>query len=796
MEHRLRRRLATLVTATVMLGAAFFALREEPAPAHARERAPTAAGRPSASEPLAAFLAPSRWGNGWRTFAAPLPLGNDAMLLFQRDGDQAIGWRLDWQAGTASRLDLRTTPIVFDRETPRRYSAVASSAGIWLFGPAVVLLRPDGELLRLPFDANEPVATALKDGSLLVIGKSRHDEAKMVRRLTLGKTGLIEVSMLPDLPVTRRHGVAAATLADGRVMVAGGDGADQKVHLFDPGLATWSETAALSAGRVNGVLLPLPDGRAVIAGGGWSSHAGAHLAEIWEPATGSWQSLPPLPLSLKITAHGAETPGGTVLTDGSIALGGGLDRGVLVLKSQGTGWAPHWRVAAMTDVQRAGGILQALGSKEVVVAGGVFQESGGPCCTGQGGASRVSWLGDGGESGVSLGLQRTDPTLAQLGNELFVSGGWNSFHMSFGAIQFSAAAELIDLKSGQTRQIAPLPAPIGSGNAFWIDGQRLVVKGIAPDKQGDFRGLDSRGIETPEGSGLLAIYDRRTDRWQEIRAPRLAEAQMIGLREKEAILVSSNASVWAVHLETQAMRELPRAARQRRGGVGRVLSDGRLVLAGGQAQATMVSLIDADCDRDDCPERHVGFGGLLPADSHEIFDPRLGAWHSSAPAQGRGTQAAILADGRVVQIGFVAPAAQGEAEQGSAQAIIERSRADGSAWEQLPLPPGIVALPKSDADRHCSPDDSPPTCALLLGSDPLHGGEELLFFRWRSFREAYPVVWLFDEAGQHWLPVADNASRKGSARVRLPPRGADQPGTIRGSYVIGFEHGAPAIWAE
>lgn len=718
-------------------------------------------------------LAAGRWGRGWRTFAAPLAIGSDTLMLFQRDGDKAVAWRIDWRRKLEQQLDLRGLPL--DKE---RYTAVAGKEGVWLVGPHIALIRPDGELLvQRDFAAAEPTVVALRDGGVLVIVPGKNNEAPRLRRITVRSFGTLSVDDRGVLPRPRRYGYAATTLIDGRVMLAGGDGAPTAVDLYDPESGQWREGAPLPVGRVDATLLALPDGRAVIAGSGWSAAQGAHQVAVWEPKADRWQALPDLPLSLRVSSHGARAASGAVLPDGSLVFGGAMDNALQVLRAQGTAWAPVWRVVGESAFHRVGGVVQALGDHEVVVAGGVFDEPGaGGCCTGQAGVDRVAWTDDNAASPVSFALSRHDPVVAQRGSELLVTGGWRGFHMSFGTLQFSALAEIVDLARGTARQIAPLPAAIGIGQAWWLDADHALVKGVGlPAESSEYRGVDSRSLELREGGGALALYDRRQDAWKILVDPRLHSASLAGVRGGEAILFDVGGQVWAVSLSNFALRELPRLTLARSDGVGRVLPDGRIVVAGGEAQTTVVSVIDPDCDTAHCPDRYAGFGARSAADRYETLDTGSKTWRVSAPASAGARQAVILDDGRVVQMRL----ATGE---GKARLLIERSNADGG-WSGLPLP---SEMPMSGDEAPCANEDGMNSCQLLLAQTPLPGGD-LLFFRQVGQTDRH---WSWEENRQGWLPL--DGVPGGS-----PVRSLDfAPASPQRWRVGGLDLGRAFVWSE
>jgi hypothetical protein len=127
--------------------------------------------------------------------------------------------------------------------------------------------------------------------------------------------------------------------------------------------------------------------------------------------------------------------------------------------------------------------------------------------------------------------------------------------------------------------------------------------------------------------------------------------------------------------------------RHRKGLTGRVLTEGRVVVAGGQVEGDLVATRPADCA--DCAVSYVGWGPLLPSRRHEVYDPAAEVWRSSAPSRAAGGPAAILADGRVAKAGLlVSPETPAGQARTPDRVLLEVSSADGRSWRSLPLPPG------------------------------------------------------------------------------------------------------------
>lgn len=130
-------------------------------------------------------------------------------------------------------------------------------------------------------------------------------------------------------PSARVHH-AQASLADGRVLVTGGENADDLVawgagnaralrrdtFVFDPGTGRWSSAGRLSHPRTQHTLVSLLDGTVVVLGG----RSGARpdpTVERWDPAANVWRAAGRL-------AQGRFGHTATALADGRVLVVGGV----------------------------------------------------------------------------------------------------------------------------------------------------------------------------------------------------------------------------------------------------------------------------------------------------------------------------------------------------------------------------------------------------------------------------------------------------------------------------------------
>ncbi|MFI7385583.1 discoidin domain-containing protein [Streptomyces sp. NPDC049813] len=95
-----------------------------------------------------------------------------------------------------------------------------------------------------------------------------------------------------------------AVLGDGRVLVTGGSNAE-RASLYDPATDTWSATSDMNIARGYQAMTLLSTGDAFVLGGSWSGGRGGKDGEVWSVATGTWRTLPGVPVTTTMTADPA-----------------------------------------------------------------------------------------------------------------------------------------------------------------------------------------------------------------------------------------------------------------------------------------------------------------------------------------------------------------------------------------------------------------------------------------------------------------------------------------------------------
>ena len=124
-----------------------------------------------------------------------------------------------------------------------------------------------------------------------------------------------------------RFDQAAALLPDGRVLVAGGSDAAgtalASAELYDPATGRWALTGTMWYARSAESLTVLPDGR-VLAAGGYTNAAtpAQRVSEVYDPSTGGWSPTGSLLLGRRYHAA-VSLPGGSVMVIGGQGEDGG-----------------------------------------------------------------------------------------------------------------------------------------------------------------------------------------------------------------------------------------------------------------------------------------------------------------------------------------------------------------------------------------------------------------------------------------------------------------------------------------
>ncbi len=215
----------------------------------------------------------------------------------------------------AAQSSVSATQVV----QKKKPSALHAPYGRW---------REAGSLLHA---RRSHTATRLLDGRVLVVGGSQGGEGGVLSSTELydSKTDRPRGAWTELEPlIYPRMGHAAALLANGIVLVAGGNGPlrenrilDDRVELYDPtadeGRGVWREGRSLQIGQMKAHATPLPDGKILFTG--YHFERQTERGELYDPASDNGQG------GSRLTSHVPDLRGGfstTRLLDGKVLFAG------------------------------------------------------------------------------------------------------------------------------------------------------------------------------------------------------------------------------------------------------------------------------------------------------------------------------------------------------------------------------------------------------------------------------------------------------------------------------------------
>jgi hypothetical protein len=132
-------------------------------------------------------------------------------------------------------------------------------------------------------------ATPLADGRVLVVG-GEYTAAYSLDTAELWDRATQSFESVGSMAVGR-SGHTATLLHDGRVLIAGGSDAQDTAQIWDQATGTFGPLIALASGRLGSAATLLHDGRVLIAGGESQEATPLPLAEVWDPTSGASTSI-------------------------------------------------------------------------------------------------------------------------------------------------------------------------------------------------------------------------------------------------------------------------------------------------------------------------------------------------------------------------------------------------------------------------------------------------------------------------------------------------------------------------
>jgi len=216
--------------------------------------------------------------------------------------------------GTTATAAPTVTPTVTPAPTASPTPTPTPTAQAGLTGPLVV-----GRQIH--------TATTLADGRVLVAGGFDDRDGALASAVIFDPT---KNAFSPTGSLAEARGWHTATLlADERVLIAGGGPPSwatgqgpflASAELFDPTTGTFSPTGSMTSRRTGHTATLLANGRVLIAGGNDTDGHGVASAELYDPRTGTFSATGSMTSAR--TFHTA-----TLLTDGRVLITGGVTNG-------------------------------------------------------------------------------------------------------------------------------------------------------------------------------------------------------------------------------------------------------------------------------------------------------------------------------------------------------------------------------------------------------------------------------------------------------------------------------------
>jgi hypothetical protein len=208
-------------------------------------------------------------------------------------------------------------------------------------------------------------AIRLADGRVLVAGGNNGNTVLNTTEIYNPTTG--RWAAAPNMTSQRsRH--TATLLNDGRVLVVGGIGANNAVlntaEVYNPTANTWTAVASMAEVRERHFAVLLPNGK-VLVGGGYSGSAARTSCQRFNPANNQWEGTSALPAA-RFDVAAVRLNSGHVLVTGGNSGSAHVRRCDIYHPTDN-----YWRQTADLDSIRSRHTASLLPDGRVLVAGGV-----------------------------------------------------------------------------------------------------------------------------------------------------------------------------------------------------------------------------------------------------------------------------------------------------------------------------------------------------------------------------------------------------------------------------------------
>jgi len=331
----------------------------------------------------------------------------------------------------------------------------------------------------------------------------------------LGPTASGPLERTQPLAFGSRHSAAAIALTDGRVLVLGG--ADPRAEIYDPATGEFAATGAMPLPRLRPMLALLRDGRVLVVGGmhvaasGYSDGIASATAEIFDPATGTFQSTGPLHFGRWTCCfagqiNAVQPPAAISLLDGRVLIVGGRQQ------DPGSGSGSDARPAQAEIFDPATGTFQQIDVGCDAARGQVRLRDGRVLVTCLEGPA-------GGETNRARIFDPTTDTFSETGRPKTLSNGTAALTRDGRALLIGVgSAEIYDPATGAFHDlgISRVPNPdqpavtLSDGGILFVgsDGQRWFYFGATEDRL-TWYGPASSFSDTPSEPAAVLLHDGR-----------------------------------------------------------------------------------------------------------------------------------------------------------------------------------------------------------------------------------------------------------------------------------------------
>lgn len=330
--------------------------------------------------------------------------------------------------------------------------------------------------------------------------------------------------------VESRRGHSATLLANGKLLIAGGesDSSSISAELYDPATGTWSSAGVIPNRHAGHATAVLQDGRVLIAGGVGSGPA-VGFVEIYNPVTNQWSAA----RSMSLEVHGLTA---TTLQNGKVLVTGG-NGGLGPIYTNTSQYDPAtntWSAAAPLGSARAYHTATLLADGKVLVAGG-FKSIGTAAQTEIAATAELydpaanSWTPLASMSHARYGHRAT--LLAD--GRLLVTGGFDATNVQ--------GAEIYDPASNSWSPAGTMLHPRLWNSAVLLSNGNVMVAGGLIDASG-------------EATDSVEIYDTLTNSWSAGAAMSMPRASHTATRlGNNAVLIvgGSNETAPYIHNSTE-----------------------------------------------------------------------------------------------------------------------------------------------------------------------------------------------------------------------------------------------------